>query len=141
MSTDPFFVAVDAWITKAKERQDRVIQLAAELALQRIKELTPVKTGNLRANWVVIRGSKADALSGPPPRPEESEQAILTLHAGDAFTLVNPTEYAARINYGFVGTDSLGRHYDQPGVHMIEKVVTELPDIFAKAGAIVAAGG
>lgn len=136
---DPFVVAVDAWIAKAKDRQDRVIQLAAQMALQRIKELTPVDTGNLRANWTIVRGSKAEALAGAEPRPSESEQAILTLRAGDAFTLINPVIYAARINYGFVGTDALGRYYDQPGVHMLEKVVTELPEIFRKAAAIIAA--
>lgn len=139
--TDPFVVAIDDWVAKVRDRQDRIIQLAAQMALERIKQLTPVKTGYLRANWTVVRGSAAEALMGAAPRPEESQATILRLHAGDEFTLLNATVYAARINYGFVGTNSLGRHYEQSGAHMVEKVVTELPDIFEKAAARIAAEG
>ncbi len=141
MLNDPFYASVDAWVTKVREREDRVVQLSAQLALQRIKELTPVKTGNLRASWILLRGSQAELLSGGELRVADSQTSVLSLRAGDAWTIANPAPYARRINYGFVGTDSLGRHYDQPGVHMLEKVITELPDIVARASAIVASGG
>ncbi len=133
---DPLLVAVDAWIEKARDRQDRVLRAIAEDCLARVKELTPVKTGYLRANWVLMKGGSAEAIAGA--RAEDSVAVVLTLKAGDAFTIANPVVYARRIEFGFVGTDARGRTYDQPGSHMMQQVITELPQISAAAAARIA---
>jgi hypothetical protein len=54
---------------------------------------------------------------------------MLDAKAGDVVIIVNPTAYARRIEYGFTGEDSLGRYYNQPGHHMAQQTVAEMPAI------------
>lgn len=134
---DPFVLSVDAWIAKAQDRMDRVQRAIAEDLLARLKELTPVKTGYLRANWTLIKGGQAQGLADG--RAEDSLVVIMQLKAGDPFVIFNPVVYARRIEEGFVGKDALGRAYNQQGAHMMQQVITEFPQIADKAVARVAA--
>ena len=134
---DPLLLAVDRFVQGARGRMDLLVQTIAQDALARVKELTPVRTGNLRAQWTIVTGSNSLELSGG--RSESSAQAVLQLRAGDWFTIMNPAVYAARIEYGFVGTDSLGRHYDQKGAGMMTQTISELPKI--ALAAIARVGG
>lgn len=136
---DPFLVSVDAFIAKAKARNELVLRAIAEDVLFRIKQLTPVRTGYLRSNWTIVRGQATVELSGD--REQASLAVILQLRAGDTFTILNPVVYCARVEAGFTGEDSLGRHYDQKGAHMMQQTITELPQIAAAAIARVVAGG
>ena len=43
--------------------------------------------------------------------------------AGDYLSFMWTAEYAKRVHYGFVGTDSLGRTYNVPGWHFVDKHV------------------
>jgi hypothetical protein len=43
-----------------------------------------------------------------------------------------------RVEFGFVGTDSLGRHYNQRGVGMLQQTLAEMPSIAVNAAARVA---
>lgn len=45
--------------------------------------------------------------------------------------------YAHRLNYGFVGQDSLGRNYKQGGAHFVEAAANEWPAIVERAAAEV----
>lgn len=137
-ANDPFMLDIDAWIASVSRRSDKLVQAIAEEALARIKELTPVKTGLLRASWTVVKGQAALGIEGA--RADDSLAVIAQLHGGDVFAIVNPVVYARRVNYGFVGQDSLGRTYDQKGVHMIEQLQTEMPQIVEKAIARVDSG-
>ncbi len=88
----------------AEKAQGRLLQFFTEFS-QNVSEAvsvaTPVKTGFLRNSWhVTINGSDA--------------ATVTELKLGDLFGYVNTAVYARRVEYGFVGTDSLGRHYDQP---------------------------
>lgn len=47
------------------------------------------------------------------------------LTGGDSAEVSNPMPYAARLEYGFVGTDSLGRHYNQPPFPSLGTAVNE----------------
>ena len=71
----------------------------------------------------------------PRPKPPFPAQSGLW----EKPTIINNVEYARRINSGFTGRDSLGRYYDQPGQHMIEQVIAEMPAIASKAACIRAA--
>ena len=46
--------------------------------------------------------------------------------------------YAARMNFGFVGPDSLGRVYNQSGSHYMERAVNMWPELVERAGRAVA---
>lgn len=103
-----FEVDIDRWIAGTKERLKNGKRAIAEGVLERVKEHTPVKTGRLRAAWALEQD-------------------------GDDYRVSNNIEYAARVNFGFTGTDSLGRHYDQNGAHMVEQTLAEIDDIAKKA--------
>ncbi len=129
MLDDPFIVAIDDFVARAQSRSDLIVREVAADCLARVKELTPVRTGYLRANWLIVPGNDPAAIAGA--RNDGSLAAIMQLHAGVAFTLVNVTIYAQRIENGFVAEDSLGRSYDQKGAHMLQQTITELPQIVA----------
>ena len=125
-----FEVAVEQWVERAKARADKAFQATAQDALALVKSLTPVKTGYLRANWTVMRGSDPLPVAG---REIDADLIINELRMGDRLVILNPVVYAARIEYGFVGQDSLGRNYNQPGRGMMQQTVAELPRLAREA--------
>lgn len=118
-----FGADVSKWVRKAKAVGELAFANIAQAAAYRIKELTPVKTGFLRANWIVT--TDISHLNGQQPL----EADIVSARLGETIYIVNPVVYARRVEYGFVGTDSLGRHYNQMGHHMVQQTMKELPEI------------
>lgn len=102
-----FEFEIDKWVAKAHSRIERAPLAIAYALLGRLQELTPVDTGRLRAGWQI---------------EEEPYKIVIS----------NRVEYAARINFGFTGKDSLGREYNQRGAHMVEQVIAEGPAIAEK---------
>ena len=130
MSDDPFTVSVKKWVDKAHAHSDQALQAIAWAALQRVQELTPVRTGTLRAGWQIVRPGDEMPIA---KREEENLAMVLSLRAGDVFLITNPVVYARRIEFGFVGEDSLGRHYHQEGRHMLQQTIAEMPAIAQRA--------
>jgi hypothetical protein len=121
-----FSVSVERWVNQRRPHAEEIrIAIAVEL-VNRVKELTPVDTGFLRSNWTAIKAGDALPIAGAVPDPQT---ALAGLTPRDRITIINPTRYARRINYGFVGEDSAGRHYHQQGAHMLEQAMAELPQI------------
>ncbi len=60
---------------------------------------------------------------------------ISGLDAGDTVYLGFQAVYAARQNYGFVGTDSKGRNYNQTGHYFVELAGAQWPQFVAEAEA------
>ncbi len=124
---EPFNIVVDRWVDRAKGNLQAVFAGTVHDIVARLKELTPVRTGYLRANWIV---TTSDDVS-----PIESQNdgalsfALADLKIGVRAVITNPVVYARRVNYGFVGVDKLNRHYHQEGRHMVEQVITEIPKI------------
>lgn len=58
-----------------------------------------------------------------------NEGVINSVDAGDTIYIGFQANYAARQNFGFTGTDSLGRVYNQSGAHFIEKAEAKWPQI------------
>jgi hypothetical protein len=125
-----FTFEVTAWVNKAKHRADAVFRAVAMDAVNRVKELTPVDTGFLRSNWTVIRKGDEEPVAGRVP---DAAHMVMTARIGDVLVILNPTTYARRIEYGFVGEDKAGRHYSQAGHHMVQQTITELPQIAERA--------
>lgn len=116
------------------------IQDTAELTI----DLTPVDTGFLVANWQP--GLNAPVLSevdayGNGYAASKEAMVVTEIKLGDTFYYTNNAVYARRINYGFVGADSLGRHYNQRGAHMIEQATAAWETNVEKAAAEMLAGG
>ncbi len=62
-----FDADLSEFVRKAKRRLVVFYINLGQMALARVKELTPVKTGNLRANWQLVVGDAAQPVAGPPP--------------------------------------------------------------------------
>ena len=125
-----FAVSVRKWVDKAKDRSNEAFRATATDALARVKELTPVVTGYLRANFV--DSMDPQAVRDPSMAPTEG-LAIAKARIGDVVFIVNPVIYARRVEYGFIGEDGLGRSFSQRGRGMVQQVVVELPEIAAQA--------
>lgn len=119
---------VSRWAIAMGARADLFVQVLAQEVVNRVKELTPVRTGFLRANWTVIRKGDAEPVPGRATAAD-ANKTLSSVKAGDIVTVINPTVYARRIEYGFVGADSAGRTYHQAGRHMMTQTIAELPSI------------
>lgn len=131
-----FELAMRGAIGQTKEQIEEVITLSLLEFVSRIKIRTPVDTGRLRANWQFGVGS------APRGVLELGVDAKLTAIGGGAgagrvYFVVNNLPYARRIEFGFIGPDSLGRNYQQAGRKMVALTVMEWPQIVASAVAAV----
>ncbi len=120
-------------------------QSTLELAI-RIQDNTGPPIGpNIITGFLI--GSWQPSIGAPPPMPNgeaelsqkdtaaELDVVLSSLRIGETFYYVNNAAYAMRRNYGFTGTDSLGRHYAEPGKFFLEKTVAQWPDIVAEMAA------
>lgn len=86
----------------------------------------PVKTGNLARSVVV---------DNKPPRITEGlatgdySLGVAAIKPGDTIYIGWSAKYSARQNYGFFGTDSLGRTYAQSGFGFAEATAAKWPTI------------
>lgn len=129
---------VSAYVEHAKARADAALRAIAFDVVMAVQQKTPVDTGFLRSNWTAMLPGDAEPVAGRVPPPGV---AIAQATVGMVITIINPVVYARRIEYGFVGDDSLGRHYNQPGAHMVQQTLDELPTIAAAAVARVLGPG
>jgi hypothetical protein len=134
-----FMANLDAWIAKTGGNLDALArQTAFEMSANVVRD-TPVDTGFLRGSWQPSIGEPAGA---PAARPEDPtaqvppaaqlSMVISEIKAGDTFYMVNGAAYGMRVEYGFVGTDKLGRKYDQGGRYFVSENLARWPDVVDK---------
>lgn len=135
-----FKEAVSDWCRQSEQRLERTWQTAVgDLATEMTRTeksggKVPHKTGNL-ANSLL--GSTA----GPPSQGGKDEKFsgmdvgafAATLKLGDTAWMGYRAVYSRRLNYGFVGEDSLGRTYNQSGRHFVEHAIGQWPQIVTEA--------
>lgn len=86
----------------------------------------PVDTGFLRASLRVTVGAPAPLATGGDRdgpvayNPEAYALTIASLQIGDVVFAAYTAVYARRVNYGFTGTDNLGRSFSQRGYHFVD---------------------
>ena len=102
-----------------------VTRLAAGQVHRYLINIVPVDSGRLKNSFMFDTQGSGNSL------------------VGIVYTNV---EYAARVNYGFKGSDSLGRKYNQKGSHFIERTMRAqrkpLNDLFSSyVGKLVLSGG
>lgn len=86
----------------------------------------PVDTGFLRASLKVTLGGDVPSLQDTPTGGKavnynegQVELVLAGAALGDVITAAYTAKYARRIEYGFNGTDSLGRTYSQSGSRFV----------------------
>lgn len=88
--------------------------------------LVPVKTGNL-ARSVVVDTKPPQVIEGAAVG--DYSLGVAAIKPGDKIYIGWQAKYSARQNYGFIGTDSLGRTYSQAGYGFAEATAAKWPEI------------
>ena len=138
-SPDAFIMQVKLWTDKAKAAPMLVIRDAIQEINNEIISTTPYVTGYLSGSYFAdINGIPSGAGSVGRPSTAAVNAVAATLNAGDTYIMGNTAKYARRVELGFVGTDSLGRKYNQHGRYWMKAVLNRAPQIAAASAARLA---
>lgn len=136
-----FKINLGKWKKKVGARLQAVARQTVQEMAKQVVLATPVDLGFLRASWQPSVGDDAESIIvgkfGTPQSPDPSGAMALTkiaaivpqIKTGDVFHMRNGAVYAMRIEYGFVGEDSLGRYYNQQGQFYVTGTVKKWPKI------------
>jgi hypothetical protein len=101
---------------------------------------TPWVTGNMvrsilsELNSIVqVKPGGDDGSGNFTGKPGQVEAQAALMGPDDVISIGFQAIYAARVNYGFVGADSLGRNYNQEGAHFLEAAIAKWPECVMKA--------
>ena len=121
---------VDEWVRKTERRMTMVFRESAQQLFSEAQRPAasggsmPIDTGFLRNSFVAgLNGSTS--LTGA----DSYVAAIAGANLGDVVDGGWTAAYAARIEFGFNGTDSLGRKFNQSGRGFARKAVMRWPEI------------
>lgn len=95
---------------------------------------TPVaQGGRMPVDTGFLRNSLVSELNGAQVAQGAGSYALAAegMEPGDVARFGWTAEYALRMENGFVGEDSLGRTYNQPGRHFVEGAAAQWPAIVA----------
>lgn len=132
-----FEADIGRFIEGARDKAKQAASEAIQDIAQAVVEATPVKTGFLRASWYAALNSPAQG------QPGAGNVGQLTLTAadiklGDVYYMNNGAAYAMRVEFGFVGEDSLGRKYNQSPRSFVRSTLDRAPTIAEDAARRVA---
>lgn len=136
-----FKIDVSKWVAGAKEKTRLVAVETVHDLNEAAVARTPVKTGNLRRSWFGQVNVIPSGMPGKNVDPiAQATIAAAGLKVGDVYYMGNTAAYARRLEYGFVGEDSLGRTYNQAGRFFVRSVMNEASQIAIRAAQRVASG-
>lgn len=129
---------IDQWVDKAKGNQKKAAVAIANALFEEVITLQPVVTGNLRRSWFAALNAEPTGKSGGNADPFTQVRLVAqNFQPGDTIRYANFAKYAARVEFGFVGQDKLGRTYNQQGRHTVKTALSRLPAIAPAAVAKV----
>ncbi|WOC14978.1 hypothetical protein [Pseudochrobactrum sp. MP213Fo] len=135
-----FTTQVNAWCDLVLRRYLVVLRTATQFMVEAVQDDTPVISGILKASMAVT-------LNDPIPMDQDAATpdmnvALGSVAIGDTLYATYTAEYAARIEYGYTGSDRLGREYDQKGHGMIQHNLDKWQDYvdLAVAAAVLKSG-
>ncbi|MCM2293035.1 hypothetical protein NAC44_11950 [Allorhizobium sp. BGMRC 0089] len=131
-----FAATISEWGRAELDRAEAIFQDAAQTVANEVRITVneggrlPIDLGNLR------RSLMASTSDMPSVKPEQTtftdsgiEMVIAGAELGSTVYLGFQAAYAARMEYGFVGPDSLGRVYNQAGFGFVAAVAQRWPQI------------
>ncbi|AWN47132.1 hypothetical protein DK419_13095 [Methylobacterium terrae] len=130
-----FLSQVTDWVRETEGRIKAAFQESAQRVIEDMQRRVPVDTGFLRAslqvsNTVPVPADRsANEGTAYTYNPNAAALVIAGAKIGSTLYASYTAVYAARVNYGFVGTDALGRTYNQQGRHFIELALQRWPQI------------
>lgn len=117
-----FAAQVDAWARETEDRLERIWKQSSQELGSIANNAVPVDTGFLRASFM----ASTEAMPSIDESAQNKEGASVSQDFGQITTVIQgatlgqtiflgwTAAYALRIEFGFNGTDSLGRKYNQP---------------------------
>ncbi|MEY9719764.1 hypothetical protein ABIA22_002254 [Sinorhizobium fredii] len=141
-----FAAQVSDWVLQEKERETAVFRESAQMVEAEAKKAVgnggrmPVVTGNLRRSLMASTTSMPTVIRDKATYSDRSGEISLVIggaEIGDTIYLGFQAAYALRMEYGYVGTDSLGRTYNQKGYGFVEATAQRWPQIVKEAEAKV----
>lgn len=129
-----FAADVSRWVDKAKKRAEEAFRATAEDAITRVRELTPVRTGNLRANWQISTNGQIRPVEGAGDGGGIPLSAMIgDVKLGQVIVILNPVSYARAVEYGRQVQLKEGGYKQTEGRFMLTRTIEELPAIAAAA--------
>lgn len=129
---------VDKWIAKAEARLEAVYRRSVEMLGSEMAKTkpqggrVPFQTGNLARSLVAAKG-KMPGLRDVRFRGSNIGAMTATLKITDTAYIGYQANYARRMNYGYVGADSLGRVFNQEGNYFVEGAAAQWSNIVSDA--------
>ena len=137
-----FSAQVGDWVLETEARLLAVFKSSAQ-ELFSIAQTTRFEGGNLPFNLGFLRNSFVSGLNGSTSLsgPDSYVIAIASAEIGDSVIGGWKADYARRMEYGFVGQDSLGRYYNQRGFGYVRGAAIQWQDIVNRNAARIAGAG
>ena len=142
-----FADTVDAWAKETEQRMTAVWRQSIDDLADHMNTTRdnggrlPKLTGNLMRS-LLASTSAMPSTGGPDAKYSGQDVGLVTagLRLDQTIWLGYQAIYARRMNYGFVGQDSLGRNYNQAGAHFVEGAIADWPNIVRMAVSKIKAG-
>lgn len=140
MAKKSFSESVGKWASQTPQRITAVRRRAIELLADEMTKTrpqggrVPFDTGNL-ARSLLGSTSAMPKTSDAPGTGSNIGIITATLRSDQPLWIGYTATYARRMNSGFVGADSLGRVYNQPGNYFVEGAAQQWPELVRKAAA------
>ena len=142
-----FSEKVDQWVKETEQRMTAVWRQSIDDLADHMNTTRdnggrlPKLTGNLMRS--LLASTSAMPSTGEPDAKYSGQDVGLVtagLRLDQTIWLGYQAIYARRLNYGFVGEDSLGRTYNQAGAHFVEAAIADWPNIVRMAVSKIKAG-
>ena len=142
-----FHDLIDSWTKETEQRMTAVWRQSIDDLADTMNKTRsnggrlPHLTGNLMRS-LLASTSAMPSTGGPDAKYSGQDVGLVTagLQLDQTVWLGYQAIYARRLNYGFVGQDSLGRTYNQAGAHFVEGAIAEWPNIVRMAVSKIKAG-
>lgn len=132
-----FAAQVGKWASQSEKRITAVRNASIDaLAAEMVKTKgqggrLPFDTGNLALSILASKSGMPSVKDGKFSGGNVGA-VTATLQPSETVWIGYQASYARRMNYGFVGADSLGRNYNQSGNYFLEHAIKQWPAIVAK---------
>lgn len=133
-----FSAAVGKWASETEDRMIAVYRRSVEMLGEEMTNTkpnggrVPFDTGNLARSLLASTSEMPKTAQGPFEGSNVGA-VTATLKLTEAIWLGYQANYARRMNYGYVGADSLGRVYNQSGNYFVEGAIDKWPQIVEQA--------
>lgn len=131
---------VEKEVIRVKEALLAVFQLSLQKTVNLLRLTVneggrlPIRTGNLRRSLLVSAiAMPTVGAPGSEYAGTESSLVIMGAKIGDTVYVGFQANYARRLEFGFVGTDSAGRTYAQAGRGFVQYAIDQWPALVAES--------